>query len=340
MNQENKTLNVKPFREKTFNAEFMSLIEAGQHQAALEFLFDNLPALLASGMNRQEKLNHLLFTPRLVQNGIHTKHGTKKLLNKAGSVARAIQRNGLQHRDLFVDFGAGAHDPIALSVYFYLNGFERVVANDMLPPRNLTFSALSMRDILADMHARPEAFQLPDSDPQLFMRRLREFDIEAFRDGRFYDGFAATEGRVGYVVDDIVNANIGDETASIIVSFAVFEHVSDMEGVLTFLYGRTAPGGLGFHFIDMADHRSYRAGNQYDAFTFLTEEDGPNNINRLRKSEQIQEFSNAGFEILRAEGRTMEIPEATRAKILPKWQKMSEDDLSTFNVTLDVRKPI
>ncbi len=338
MQKETKPKSRKPFREKLFMAEFNELIGANRHEKALSYLIDHLPGLLASGMNRKEKLNHLLFTSRLVQNGGNTKHGSSKLLKKAKSAAAAMTQYDLQHRKLFVDFGAGAHDPIALSTYFYLNGFDRALANDMLAPRNLTYSALSMRDILADMHAKPELFLLPDSNRDLFQKRLREFDTEAFGQGKFYDGFAKTEGRVSYIVDDIVNTGIEPNSVSFVVSFAVFEHVSDMDGVLEFLFESTAPGGLGFHFIDLADHRSYRKDGMFNPFSFLTEKEGPSNINRLRKSEQRTAFADAGFTILSSEGKTAEIPESTRKHFLPKWSNMSEDDKSSIGVTLHVQK--
>lgn len=339
MQKEIQSNNKKPFREKLFMAEFNELIDANRHEKALSYLIDHMPRLLASGLNRKEKLNHLLFTSRLVQNGGNTKHGSSKLLKKAKSVVRAMDQHNLKSRKLFVDFGAGAHDPIALSTYFYLNGFNQVLANDMLAPRNLTYSALSMRDILADMHAKPELFLLPGSDLDLYQKRLREFDTEAFGEGKFYDGFAGTDGRVSYVVDDIVKTGIKPNSVSIVVSFAVFEHVSDMDGVLDFLFESTAPGGLGFHFIDLADHRSYRKDGQFDPFSFLTEKEGPANINRLRKSEQQGAFTDAGFVILSSEGKTAKIPESTRKKFLPKWARMSEGDKSSIGVTLHVQKP-
>ena len=329
---------MKPFREKEFNTGFMELIEAGSHEKALGFLIEQMPRLLASGMNRKEKLNHLLYASQLVQSGGNTKHGSAKLIGKAKSVANALQRQELKQRDLFVDFGAGAHDPIALSTYFYLNGFDRALANDMLAPRNMTYSALSMREILSDMNARPEAFLLDGSDMDLFQKRLKEFDIAAFGQGKFYEGFAGTEGRVRYVVDDIVNAEIEPGSISLFVSFAVFEHVDDMEGVLNFFHKCCAPGGIGFHYIDLADHRSYRHDGEFNAFSFLTEKEGPVNINRLRKSEQENAFTKAGFTITNSVGTTKEIPEATRAKFLPKWEKMSEEDKTTFGMSMIVEK--
>ena len=329
----------KQIRENEFVAEFIKLISEKKSEQALTLLISDLPRILASNINRKEKLNHLLFMPRMIQRTGDVKHGTMKLLRKAESVVNAVKLENLRSRKLFVDFGAGAHDPIALCTYFYLNGFDRVVANDMLPPRNEVYSALAMRDIITDMYINPTRFLLPGSDEATFFKRLSEFDIDAFADGRFFDGFAGTDGRIRYVIDDIVKAELPEKSASLFVSFAVFEHVMDMAAVCKFIRDHTEPGGYGFHFIDLADHRAYRHDGAYNQFSFLTEEVGPSNINRLRASEQIAFFKNAGFDILHQSGSRVAVPEDTRGQFIVPWADMSEADQETINLTLLVRRP-
>ncbi|MEM8552462.1 MAG: methyltransferase domain-containing protein [Pseudomonadota bacterium] len=329
----------KPFCEAEFVDGFAARLDGNDHEGALDFLIAELPALLASGMNRKEKLNHILFPAQALQAGGGTKHGSAKLLRKASTVAEAVADAEVRQRGLFVDFGAGVHDPIALATYFYLNGFQRAVANDLSPPRSARYSAQSMATILTEMAADPERFLMAGADEGVFRARLREFDVAAFRAGDFAAGFAGTQGRVRHVVGDIVNADIEPGEASVIVSFAVFEHVSDVDGVLRFLYERTAPGGLGYHFIDLADHRAYRNDGAYDAFTFLTEEEGPRNLNRLRRGEHISAFERAGFSILAQSARHRPVSAPTRERLLAPWKDLPEDELSAISLTLSVRKP-
>jgi hypothetical protein len=326
-----------PFREGEFLATFMDLMAKDQSERALTHLLDNLEPLGRSGLNRKEKLNHLLFMTRMIQNGGVGKHGAVKLIKKAEAVARALKGLELDRDGTFLDFGTGQHDTVALATYFYLNGFRRAIGVDMSEPRNAHYSALSMRDILLEMHARPQDFLLPGSDLQLFQDRLAQFDLEAFAKGDYRGGFAGTNGGVEFLVSNIVNTPIVPGEITLMVSFAVFEHVSDMDGVLAFLHSRMKPGALAYHYIDMADHRAYRHDGTYNHFSFLAEVEAPANLNRIRKSEFIAHFQGAGFEILKSESSALEIPEQTRAAFVPRFATMSEDDQTAIALYLTLR---
>ncbi len=326
------------FREADYVESFRSLIADERHEHALSFLLEQLPELAGSRMHRKEKLNHLLYSARAIQDGGITKHGPHKLVRKATGLSREFAKFGLPHRKVFVDFGAGAHDPVALASYFYLNGFEQAVGSDLKPPRNPHYSGYSMFDILAHVNAFPERYMEAGVERDTFMERLRQFDLEAFERGDFDGGLAPLDGRVRFVPGDIVDLDLVDNSVSAFVSFAVFEHVVDVAGVLAFMHSKTAPGGLGFHFIDLADHRSYRRDGAFNEFSFLTQEEPPMGLNRLRKSEQIAAFQAAGFEVLSVHSRNEPIPEETRTRILPRWSRMDEDDLTAINVRLITRK--
>jgi len=327
------------FREADFVDVIQSDIQSGNHAAALTTLIKALPELgPGSRINRQEKLNHLTFMSKLLQqNG--TKHGYHKLIKKARRVAGKFSKHAADDRGSYLDFGCGAHDPIALATYFYLNGFEKCHSVDMLSPRNEVYSALSMYDIIAQINLYPDEYMMPGTDRSEFLNRLHKFDAKAFSRGEFNAGFEELNNKIDYFVGDIVNAEIQENSVSLCSSFAVFEHVMELDAVLEFLFEKTAPGGLGFHFIDLADHRAYRADNEFNIFSFLTEKHGPSNINRLRKSELLTAFESAGWEIIEQSGDTKEIPDETRSNLLPRWKEMSLNDQETYNLTVVVRKP-
>lgn len=327
------------FREREFFNQFKKLIEENEAEAALTYLINALPGLQESRINRKEKLKQLIFAGRMLQAAGLGKHGYRKLLDKARSLRKVIATHGLRNRKTFVDFGCGAHEPLAMSTYFYLNGFEQAIANDMLEIRDPEYSAFSMYDIVANMRLFPDHYRMDGTTETDFLDRLETLGAEAFSNGDFEGGFAPLDGKVRFESCNIMDLGIEEGSVSFLISFAVFEHVSDVAGVNEYIFEHMEPGGLCFHYIDLADHRSYRADGEFNEFTFLTEQDGPANINRLRKSEQLAAFQAAGFEVLEVSGNRISVPEATRAAFLPKWAAMSEEDQETRSMQVVLRRP-
>ncbi len=327
------------FTETKFLAEFNAFIEAGELEQALTLLIEILPRLSHSGMNRKEKLKHLSFAGRRLQHNGLGKYGVAKLQSKAKIAATTLEKFGSPKGGTFLDFGCGAHEPLAMATCFYANGFDRCLANDFLPIRAPEYAALSMYDIVTYMQNFPEEFLAFGQDVTSFRERISEMDLRAFYSGDFEGGMAPLKDVVEFKSCDIVHSGIERNSVSYSISFAVFEHVMDMRSVCQFLFDATAPGGLNRHYIDLADHRAYRHDGVYNKFTFLTEPEGPSNVNRLRMSEQIAAFEAAGFEILDLTTQREAIPEDTREKLLPKWQAMSVEDQETFGMTITLRKP-
>lgn len=330
----------KVFQEKEFINYFFKLIECQNYENALTYLIECLPELSKRKINRKEKLNHLLYMSRLIQSGSGGKYGYEKLFRKANGLKNRVANLEIPSEGSFVEFGCGAHDPIALSSYFYINGFDRCFAIDLLKPRNAVYSSLSMYDILANMTMLPDQYRWRNSDVEVFQKRLKDFDVKKFATGDFYGGFKLIEDRINYKTCNILEVGLNPSEVSLLTSFAVFEHVTDIEEVCKYLYELMMPGGISYHFVDLADHRSYRNTGEYNAFTFLTEEEAPANMNRARKSEIVEAFKASGFEIVVQDGEQMEMPQETRDKLLPKWEKMSEEDRLTVKLHLVLRKPI
>ena len=326
------------FSEQDFAAGFASRIDAGEPNDALDYLVANLPQISRSNMNRMEKLNHLLYSSLQLQHANIAKHGWEKLVRKKDQAKRAFEEFDVDRNSTFLDFGCGAHDPIALAGNFYMNGFSRAIACDILEPRNPTYSALSMYQILAHAKLFPQLFQLPQTDPTTFEERFTQFDSEAFADGRWNEAVGKLDGKVEHHVSDVVELPVDDGEVGFVVSFAVLEHLTDLHGVMQWLYRKSKRGAVQFHFIDIADHRSYGGDSDFDAWSFLTEDNPPDWMNRLRKSQHIAAIEEAGFEIVSLRDTQEDIPSETRKAFLEPWASMSEEDLKTTKMTVIFRK--
>ena len=332
--------NQPVFRENEFLETIHSQIDAKNQAAALNTLMEAVPNFgPGSKINLQERLSHLHFLGRLVQRD-GGKHGYTKLKTKANTIVRKMSKHGLNGWNSYLDFGSGAHDPVALCLFFYLNGFKKTISNDFLPPRNPVYSAIAMYDILVNMNMFPEQYVLEGIEVSDFLRRLKSIDVAAFEQGDFTAGLESVKKHIDYQVGDLLESEIENDSLSLVSSFAVFEHVMEMDEVLSFLYQKMEPGAFGFHFIDLADHRAYRNDGVFNQFSFLTEEKAAPNLNRLRKSEQEQAFKKAGFEILESSSAQKDIPVGTRQSLIEPWASMSEEDQRSYNLTLCVRKPI
>jgi hypothetical protein len=327
------------FDELDFREGFFKTCDEEGPDRAVAYLIKNAPGMLRSPLNRQEKLNHLLYMSRMIQNSGTAKYGIAKVARKSSRMWRIWKRWGATEPSTFVDFGCGGHDPIALSTIMYGAGFQRALANDQRVARSPTYSALSLLEILAFLRLRPDKYIPDDIDANRFLERLTGFDLDALTEGNFDDGIAPMQGLIDYSVCDIVDADIAEREASLIVSYAVFEHVMDVPEVLRFLHSRTEPGGVGFHYIDLRDHRAYRGTGEYNEFSFLCEDTGPVNLNRLRRSELTSAFTAAGFDILHVDSARQPFSEKMRPNLTPRFAWLAQDDLETVAVTLTVRRP-
>lgn len=324
--------------ETKFSSTLDDLINRNDSELALDHLISEFPVIARSKLNRKEKLNHFLYSSQRIRRTGIAKHGWEKLLRKANTANRAFSESEIDKNSTFLDLGCGAHDPIALSAYYYLNGFERTIACDLQDARNPVYSALSMYDILAHMHMFPKDFCLEGTHGQLFKNRLGELQAKKFSDGQWDEALAALHGKVEHKAMNVLDLPVAHNELGFATSFAVLEHVEDIDAVVEWLYRKSKPGAVQFHFIDMADHRSYTPDSGANAWSFLTEETAPEGMNRLRKSEHIAAVQNAGFRILSQKQTKDELPDETMAGLLEPWKSMSAEDLQTTKLTLVIQK--
>ena len=327
----------RSFTERGFAEYIIKLCKNGKYEAGGRYYLSHINELLASGVNPKEKINHLIYLSRLIQSGSGMKHGYQKLLRKE----RGLRQN-LEGYDSppggFVEFGCGAHDPIALSVLYYLNGWKPCHAIDLLKPRNEIYSALSMYDIISNIRCFPQRYCFDGTNVTDLVDKISHFDLAAFEAGDFFGGFERIQSDINYEPIDILESSIKENSISRVASFAVLEHVDDIDSICEKLHQVVRPGGIVSHFVDLVDHRVYRRDPQFNSFTFLTEEDAPKGMNRLRASEISESHERHGFEILRDKRQSQIIPEETKQQLLPRYHRMRLEDVSVIKQHLVVRR--
>lgn len=139
----------------------------------------------------------------------------------------------------------------------------------------------------------------------------------------------------------ILQAQIGH--IDMIFSQAVMEHVEDVDGTYRDLYEWLRPGGFMSHTIDYKSHEITRDWNGHwtvsDFEWKLVKGNRPYLINRLPHSAHILAMTRSGFRIVldaaRKTGNTIR-----RNQLAPKFQNLTDDDLSTAGAFIQATKPL
>ena len=236
---------------------------------------------------------------------------SEKQLDGYWDVAKALLADWERHHASplpaqVLEIGAGRDlaAPLALSMM----GVERIVASDV--------ARLARIDLVR--HAgRHMAMRAGRSPPRL-------------------DTWAELEGLgVAYRAPDVVAAPY-PETFECSASNAVLEHVprGRLLRLLRGLKAATRPGGLSIHFIDYSDHfaRSDRRLSRFNFLKFTDRQWAKYNsrlqfVNRLRHSDYLRLFTEAGFTIAEERALTLApVPEIS-AKLAPQFRAYGERDL-------------
>jgi SAM-dependent methyltransferase len=147
-------------------------------------------------------------------------------------------------------------------------------------------------------------------------------------------------------------SGLPDSSLDLYFSVAVLEHVSlgALKAMLREAHRTLRPGGLTYHVIGMFDH-STEVDPTITRVNFLKFSDftwrliGQNKIsyhNRLRESEFVSLFQQAGFEIVERRSEVCEISlKALETMHLnPKYRGFERRDLATYGGIITARKPV
>lgn len=334
-----RTTSTAPYSEKELQNLIFDLVSKKDTDRATKALIDALPGIHQSNINSKEKLNNLLFLARVIQHGGGSKHGHVKLRNKLKTLNNCVGNEPVPAGG-FLELGCGAHDPLAMAMFFYLNGLTPVYGVDLLPPRTPQFSALSMYEILAHVKMFPGRYVWGGKRPIDIINNLRTIDIAAFERGDFNAGIESVEGKVNLLAEDLLTCSIAPGSIALLTSFAVFEHVTEIDAVFRRCFELMVPGGIAYHFIDLADHRSYRGDGQFGPLSFLTEEHAPANMNRQRAPQFVAAAARAGFEIVKDQRGAGDLTATLQARLVPPFDTMVPADVAVIKQHLLLRKPL
>lgn len=254
----------------------------------------------------------------------------QKLYEKNSGIARE-ELGRLPRR--FMDFGAGKYHPLANALLFWLDGAERCVAvekdTQFLPPR----SAVALLDLVCAVITDPQQYMHQDVD---LMEKVKALNLPALKRGEFEDGLGSAP--LSRYCGDVQELDEGD--FDFVASQSVLEHVHSFDEVIQALYDRTAPQGIHTHNIEMKDHRYFTNPKAFSMWEFLFTEEGDNGLcNRLRCSEIQESFERAGFVIRSCVPQFAQPPEDIRARLIPRFQHLSDVDLATTAARFIVQRP-
>jgi SAM-dependent methyltransferase len=240
----------------------------------------------------------------------------------------------------FLDMGCGRFHPFGSIAYFYLNGIEAGYAIDT-QEADVKRSSESLYDLLCDALARPEKWKRSETSYEDFFSRIRKFDLCALRSGDLESGVKNVP--LSHFVGDAGGAEFYSKgSIDIVSSQSVLEHCLDFKGVMQSLYDSMTEGGVGYHSIDLVDHRVYSDPEKYNYWSFLCvgELGGQEQIcNILRSHEILKIIEEVGFELLVSEPGRQELPDGLIEKLRPEYQSLPIEELQIIGHRIVIRKP-
>lgn len=155
-----------------------------------------------------------------------------------------------------------------------------------------------------------------------------------------------------YAPGDASQSGLPDESLDLYFSVAVFEHVpvTMIKAMLREAYRTLRPGGLIYHVIGLFDHYTTMDPN-ITRVNFLKYSDlawriiGQNRIqyhNRLRESEFLELFREAGFEVVdrRSEVDQRSLQALETMPLNPRYESFDKKDLATYGTIITARKSV
>ena len=149
-----------------------------------------------------------------------------------------------------------------------------------------------------------------------------------------------------YVVDPSgLMQDLPRESFRVAISAGVMEHIpaSTAPQFVSNMASRLAPGGVGLHSINTADHLAIyddsASPKQYltysDSQWKLLYENGVQYINRIQRSQWLKMFADAGFSLVEESGSHADL---AHLRIHPQYQGLSRKDIECLNLVVVVRK--
>jgi SAM-dependent methyltransferase len=238
---------------------------------------------------------------------------------------------------VFCDLGCGRHSPYGIAAVFYLNGARRCIATDIEDPDDPARAARALYELLIDCLTNPDKWRWSGIGRMDFLDRIYAFDLEALRAGELAKGLANVD--VEYVQADFCETSIEEDSVDVMASRSVLEHIPDLDAAARNMFKLLKPGGVAFHFVDMADHGIYGPGANRDYWTFLESADWRGHTNRLRVHEVEAGLAGAGLSVSRVHTQSVPMPADLQERLSEPWRDMPDDVLEVIRAGFAVRKP-
>lgn len=250
-----------------------------------------------------------------------------------GHVARLAPHWSSPMGKTAVELGPG--NSLAQAVLWSLLGADRVLAVDVRRYATPDSAPEVYRGVLDNLPERIEEGKLPDPlGPE--GRSVRAAQL--FPDGAFT--FPSLGDRIDYRITDGDRLPLPDDSADLIYSISVLEHVRDPAFAYSEMYRVLQPGGLCSHIIDLRDH------HHAEPLDFLRYSDAlwrrmagrsAGWTNRLRASDHLRAIEAARLEIASYEPRTIETA-PTAESLDRRFRSKDATDLRTVAMILVLRK--
>jgi hypothetical protein len=220
----------------------------------------------------------------------------------------------------------------------YLNGARSCTATD-LHATDRARAAEAAYDQLTAALSYPEEWHVSPATRDQFVERIHRFKLRALEEGDLADGLARVD--LQHVTTDIHDSRLPRESFDVMISRSVLEHFLDFPVAARRLFHLMARGGVAYHWVDIADHRTYTEPSRFHEWSLLGEEEGWSDglVNTLRACELRAQLEDAGFEVLAQQNDYGELPEGFATLIRGRFAAMSADELRIRNVRLVLFKP-
>ncbi|MBI1387006.1 MAG: hypothetical protein GC154_00980 [bacterium] len=248
-----------------------------------------------------------------------------------------------------IEFGCGFSSGAGLS--WMLLGARRLYALDACRFASLQRDEAILRELIdrfarRDVYDNNIAFPIDLLDEKTLSRSLNPARIEsihqALRLAHEEKQAQSNEIRIEYHAPRYDDAVIAEGGAQRIVSQAVMQHVEEYAKAYRLFYRWLTPGGVMTHHID---YSSFGVADEWNGHWTVSDQAfrlmqgrRPCLTNRAPHSWHLGAMREAGFEII-GEDRHYRASEIKRDALKPRFQSLSDDDLSTDYAIILARKP-
>ncbi|WP_162596267.1 methyltransferase domain-containing protein [Methylobacterium sp. 17Sr1-1] len=237
---------------------------------------------------------------------------------------------GIIRNKRILDFGCGATRPVAASIILYLLGARSTMAIDLEAPFDPGGIAVAEYGNILSVISGLSQIELHHANADLSLCRSRaaEFDLSALLGGDLRSGLAPD---VGYKLSRYQDLSEAERKFDLMISNSVFEHVADLEDVLTCARRSISPDGYIFAGVDFRDHRWYSDASKWSFWQYLIDDGDhePGYINKIRYSAMNELIRRSGFRIQEAHPVRDEMSPEFEAGLLPKYRTLSQEDKET-----------